>query len=162
MPTFVNGVETRERAPHFSSIPYSFLEALGKRYTLGDDRYGRDNWRNGLSDIEFLRERANHLAWHVLRYLSGEFGEDTEEENLAAAAWGCATLIEAKRRGYSIHDEKTSGPSSGGELVQSAGALDRIREDLSAHGVCGGVEDSPVRITSSSLPQDAVRDSDSG
>lgn len=102
---FTSGARTAAHAPRFDLMPPELARAVAGRYELGLRKYSKDNWKKGISDPAFLLERANHIYEHLLKYLQGDFLEDSEEENLAAIGWGVSVLLHALARGYSIHDQ---------------------------------------------------------
>lgn len=81
----------------YDLVPPILLEQVAKRFELGLERYGRDNWRTGLSDPEFLQNRANHALAHLLAFIHQTPGEDSPMDNLAAVGWAVAVLLEAER-----------------------------------------------------------------
>lgn len=85
---------TRILGVDYRLVPKEGLRRLALRYTLGCQRYGENNWRRGLSNQEFLNERRNHLVEHLFEYLESGNAKD---DNLAAIAWGCFTLMEAEK-----------------------------------------------------------------
>lgn len=102
---FKSGARTSAHADRLDLVPPELMRAAAQRFEMGLKKYSKDNWKKGVRDQEFLVERANHMAEHMLRYLSGDFSEDTEEENLGAIAWAVSVLLYARARGYSIHGQ---------------------------------------------------------
>jgi|SRR5579872_43734 len=85
---------TRTIDVEYRLVPKEGLRRLALRYGLGVQRYGEGNWKRGLRDKEFIEERKNHLVEHLFTYL--EQG-NRNDDNLAAIAWGCFTLMEAEK-----------------------------------------------------------------
>lgn len=102
---FTSGARTAAHAPRFDLVPPELMEAVANRFEVGLLKYSKDNWKKGISDPAFLLERANHVYEHLVKYLQGDFQEDSEEENLAAIGWGVSVLLHALARGYSIHGQ---------------------------------------------------------
>lgn len=83
----------------YDLVPPVLFEEVARRFALGLKKYGRDNWRKGLADPDYLRDRANHAMQHLLNYMHNlNNGEDFAIENLAAVGWAVAVLLEAERR----------------------------------------------------------------
>lgn len=97
MISFSSGARS-SAAPRYDLVPRVLLDAVERRFALGAKKYGDNQWRAGLRDPEFLRERANHALTHLLNYIYGtDNGEDSPEDNLAAVGWAVAVLLEAAR-----------------------------------------------------------------
>lgn len=86
-------------ATRYDLLPPILLEQVAKRFEAGAVKYGPENWRKGLADTEYLRDRANHALQHLLNYIHGiDNGGDGPTENLAAVGWAVAVLLEAERQ----------------------------------------------------------------
>ena len=105
MISFSSGARS-SAAPRYDLVPRVLLDAVERRFALGAKKYGDNQWRAGLHDPEFLRERANHALTHLLNYIYGtDNGEDSPEDNLAAVGWAVAVLLEAARlRSYGVNE----------------------------------------------------------
>ena len=82
------------KCPRMDLIPYEALVRMAARFELGLERYGLDNWRNGIRDADYVRERVSHLMNHcarLLEKLSGRMGDDGEDD-VAAILWAGAFL----------------------------------------------------------------------
>ena len=86
---FSSGASSSEEQPRFDLIPYTALEAEAARMAAGARVHGEHNWQRGAEDEAFIRDRRNHLAAHVLKYLSG----DRSDDHLAAVRCNAAMLI---------------------------------------------------------------------
>lgn len=91
-----------KKAAHFSDsksgvdqIPVEILLEWGEVFTMGAEKYGRDNWKGGTDWHEFYGSALRHMFafWK---------GEDTDPESglphLAHAIWNLATI-----RYYQLH-----------------------------------------------------------
>jgi hypothetical protein len=79
-------------------VPLSLMESAARRYQKGNDKgYPIHNWRSGLGDPAFLRDRANHAAIHLMRLLNGDVSVDDFQGNADALTWFCAMINEAIR-----------------------------------------------------------------
>lgn len=90
------GAKTSE-VPRLDLIPYAALVSLARRYEKGIVRYGRDNWRKGLSDRDYVLERAAHVLNHtaiLIEKLQG-LRPDDGDDDAGAILWGGAFLVEA-------------------------------------------------------------------
>jgi hypothetical protein len=62
--------------PKFGLIPYEALVREAKHYEAGANKYGRDNWKNGIPSDVYYESALRHL----LAYGAGK----TDEDHLAA------------------------------------------------------------------------------
>jgi len=70
-------------------IPFEGIEQIGSIFVEGQSKYGRDNWKGGVHDIEYQRERTRHAIRHLQLWANG----DRSENHLAKVAWFCVTQI---------------------------------------------------------------------
>jgi hypothetical protein len=73
-------------------IPWYSILRLGKIFVEGL-RYGRDNWKRGVHDIEYQEERFEHAMLHLIKWREG----DRTEDHLAKVMWFCTTQMELER-----------------------------------------------------------------
>lgn len=116
---YVTGAKRSERKPRYDLIPSVALRRLAARYEMGLKHYGEHNWKLGLPFDDTL----NHLIDHLLSYRDrrkallqsyAEQGKDVpgpfelveelraseiDGDDLAAAAWGCFTLMALEESG---------------------------------------------------------------
>lgn len=85
-----------------SQIPYEALEAIGKIFKEGELKYGKDNWKKGIGDLEYQEQRLEHAIRHLILYANGEREFCNEpyrlEDHLAKVAWFCVTQIWLRTR----------------------------------------------------------------
>lgn len=74
----------------YDLIPIESLARLARRYAFGAKKYGENNYQKGLP----YSDTFNHIMSHLLLYNSG----DQSDDHLAAAMWGCATLMYFEER----------------------------------------------------------------
>lgn len=93
MKEFDGGAKRSEKLPPLGDIPLAGLMEVAKRFAIGEEHYGRFNWKTG--GPEFFRQAGDHAIRHLYAYTNNEsyMNEDTPVGNLAAAAWGCLVLI---------------------------------------------------------------------
>jgi len=82
-------------------IPFYSILAIGKIFVEGL-RYGKDNWKKGVNDIEYQEERLEHAMLHLIKWKEG----DRSEAHLAKVAWFCVTQLELER--LQIDNERTA------------------------------------------------------
>lgn len=84
--------------PHWE-VPLSLDESAARRMDKGheNDKYPIHNWRSGLGDVAFLRDRAGHAKVHLVRFLNGDNTVDDAQGNVDALTWFCAMINEALR-----------------------------------------------------------------
>ncbi len=88
-----------------TQIPFEAEKRVGVIFREGEIKYDRNNWRNGLNDISYQLERANHALKHLKIYVHwlehgeylGEFKDGKPEDDLAKVLWFCATQMEIER-----------------------------------------------------------------
>lgn len=93
---------TSSRGPRLDLVPHHALVRLAARYELGAAKHGRDNWRKGLGDIEYLRDRISHAIEHAYKLLDDldcfeRDGTLPSDDNAGALMWGGAFACEGTR-----------------------------------------------------------------
>lgn len=81
-------------------VPIEVLSAIGNIYQEGV-KYGRDNWRKGAWDIEWLWDRhghaeRHHLAWkapHLAKKFTGEDKDMDTADHFAKYVWWLSVLF---------------------------------------------------------------------
>jgi hypothetical protein len=82
------------RALSFNLLSPHTLRRLAVRSTVGGEKYGSVQWRQGINDAEYVADRFNHVVEHLLRFM--ESG-NREDDNLGAMLWGLSVLSEVER-----------------------------------------------------------------
>jgi len=106
---FSSGAKSSEERPRYDLIPREALQRYAERCGLGARLHGDDNWKKGIADPAYQRDRLNHLWDHLTRYTAG----DRSEDHLGAILWGAGALcwFEAHRvqaaTGCSVEDRAT-------------------------------------------------------
>jgi len=72
---FDSGASSSENLPPYELITDSLLDRVAERLRLGEQKYGRHNWRQGLTDKQFIQDRLNHAFKH-LRNLQNQIEYD--------------------------------------------------------------------------------------
>lgn len=105
-----------------SMVPYHSVMRLGKIFVEGL-RYGRDNWKQGVNDEEYQRERLEHALRHLMLWTNG----DRTEDHLAKVMWFCATQLELERLENLGEKQQSTADAmpSEEELARSLGAIRR-------------------------------------
>jgi hypothetical protein len=80
--------------PRLDLIPYEANVRMAERFEVGLKRYGRDNWRKGLTDEDYVAERIAHMMNHGARFLAKMQGRmpDDGEDDAGAILWAGAFL----------------------------------------------------------------------
>ena len=91
----IAGAKTSKAKLRLDLVPQVFIRRTAIRFTEGAEKYGDYNYRKGLVEPAFIQDRINHLLNHLSEFLVQ--GPDTEDDNLAAVAWGIAFLMEAEQ-----------------------------------------------------------------
>lgn len=94
-----SGALSSKKSLYYNDIPPELLRRIALRYTVGHVKYSDDitmnlNWREGLDDEFYVRDRFNHLWEHLV-----DFSENgnKNDDNLGAIAWCCGFLMEVER-----------------------------------------------------------------
>lgn len=84
--------------PDFTAIPKSAITALAERIDLGAAKHGRDNYRKGLADKEYIRARLSHVIRHAFTLAAKLDGREpwNEDDDIGALLWGGMFLAEAR------------------------------------------------------------------
>jgi hypothetical protein len=62
---FSSGAKSSGRKPRYDLIPAYALERIARRFELGAEKYGVNNWKKGANDPEFIMDRLNHAMEHI-------------------------------------------------------------------------------------------------
>lgn len=81
--------KTDKVSPGIDQIPFEAMEAEGAIYAEGEPKYDRDNWKKGVGNIEYQRERTRHALRHLQLWANG----DRSEDHLAKVRWFTGTQI---------------------------------------------------------------------
>lgn len=84
-----SGARSSEQKPRYDLIPLVALEREAKRMAEGAKAHGELNYLKGRNDPIYIRERANHLLDHALKYLAG----DTSTDHLSAIRCNAGMLM---------------------------------------------------------------------
>ena len=85
--------EFGDKIPAIDSIPIHSALAIGRIFDEGEPKYGRDNWKHGVGDPVYQRERLKHAMVHLQLWANG----NRDEAHLAKVAWFCVTQLELER-----------------------------------------------------------------
>lgn len=82
----------------YTGIPLSALDALARRHAIGAAKHGRDNYRKGMGDPEYVRARLSHIVRHALTLAAKLDGREpwSEDDDIGAILWGGMFLAEAR------------------------------------------------------------------
>ena len=88
---------TSSKVPRLDYIPRIAAEKLAERYALGAIKHGKYNYKQGLTDKEYVLERCAHIIEHTMKYVEELEGlvPPSGDDNAAAIMWGGAFLCEA-------------------------------------------------------------------
>lgn len=99
-----SGALSSGKAPSFWQMPLSLAESFARRADEGNmPKEGREpypihNWRTGLSDPKFIRDRYNHFIKHAFKLGNGVIDEEDDTQgNIDAVAWFAGFINEAQR-----------------------------------------------------------------
>jgi len=116
---FTSGAKSSGKLPRYDLIPWDvFAVRLAQRYELGLEKYSEDNWRKGLGDPAFIRDRANHMLDHThkavekIRTMINGGGNITSDDDLAAVIWGAIFLMAAEE----VEANRVTDAVSGAQL----------------------------------------------
>lgn len=83
-----------KEALYYHLISPSLIRRLALRKTVGGKKYGQVQWRQGINDREYVRDRFNHLWEHLLKFM--ESG-NTKDDNIGGMVWALDCLSEVER-----------------------------------------------------------------
>jgi Domain of unknown function (DUF5664) len=83
-----------KRCLYYHLISPHFIKRLAERLTVGGDKYGMVQWRQGINDHLYVQDRLNHFWEHLLAFM--EHGNE-HDDNLGAMMWGLHALEEVER-----------------------------------------------------------------
>jgi len=92
--TGTSAAQSSFKALNFNLISPHTLRRLAKRMTVGGEKYGSVQWRQGINDAEYVADRFNHLVEHLLNFM--ESGND-QDDNLGGMLWALNCLSEVER-----------------------------------------------------------------
>ena len=90
--TAVDKAKTDKAGAGLAMIPFYSILEIGKIFVEGL-RYGRDNWKKGVNDLEWQDERLDHALLHLAKWKEGY----RTENHLAKVAWFCVVQLELER-----------------------------------------------------------------
>lgn len=98
---FASGAERSTHANHvrYDLISPEGLRRIAARYKLGCEKYKPHNWEQGLP----VSDTINHALNHIFKYLEG----NTEDDDLAAAAWNLIAVMHFEKHNPECMDIPT-------------------------------------------------------
>lgn len=85
-----SGAKSSHEKPRYDLISRAFLRRLAERMGYGAAKHGERNYRLGIGDATYRRDRINHMIEHALKYAEG----DTSTDHLSAIGANCSILTE--------------------------------------------------------------------
>jgi len=93
-----SGALSSGHVPAMWQVPLSLTLSCARRMTKGNDKgYSIHNWRKGLGDVNFIRDRANHALQHLIMLMNGDMTIDDAQGNSDGLSWFVAMINEALR-----------------------------------------------------------------
>lgn len=92
MQKFTSGAKSSELKPRYDLIPIEALEYMAQRFAVGAKNHGENNYKKGIKDKTFIRDRTNHAIAHLMNYANKNTTEDSPIEHLQAAICNLAIL----------------------------------------------------------------------
>lgn len=97
---FQSGATRSEALANTNRVALGFIQMIGDRGTLGEEKHGRFNYRRGLTDPAFVENAFVHGIAHLQR-LANEYHNTGKfpvggDDDLAGAAWSTMFLWEAR------------------------------------------------------------------
>lgn len=102
------------RRPDYSQLHIYSMSRVAAIYEEGEVKHGRDNWKNGIHDEAFKRDRANHAFQHLKLWMEG----DRTVDHLAKVGWFCDMMMEIER--LEVLEPKSVEVNTGTELYDVA------------------------------------------
>jgi hypothetical protein len=92
--TGTSAAQSSFKALNFNLISPHTIRRLAKRMSVGAQKYGSVQWRQGINDAEYVADRFNHLVEHLLNFM--ENGNEIDD-NLGGMLWALNCLSEVER-----------------------------------------------------------------
>lgn len=80
--------DTQDGKGRFDLLPYYAITRLAQHFENGAQKYGDDNWRQGIP----LRRYLDSMLRHAFKFLAGS----RDEDHLAAVIWNASCLLETQ------------------------------------------------------------------
>ena len=97
----MKAIKHDQEKPKLSMVPPELVESVAQVMMYGADKYGRDNWRQGMEHSRYLDAAYRHL--HAL--IKGEeFDPESGLPHLAHTACNLAFLLYYKEHSIGIDD----------------------------------------------------------
>lgn len=87
---FGSGASSSTEKPRYDLVPLTALRRLAERFGYGARKHGDHNYRKGLFDVAFIRDRQNHMIEHAVKYAQG----DRSADHLGAVMCNAAILAD--------------------------------------------------------------------
>lgn len=89
----LKGIKHDQEKPDMSDIPKEAMWAMGKAFTHGQKKYGKNNYRNGMNVSRQLAAAVRHIYQHLSgETLDAESGVSHLGHALASIAMACYTI----------------------------------------------------------------------
>jgi hypothetical protein len=99
MTEFSSGAKSTEIKPRYDLVPVEAVRYIAERLGLGAEHHGENNYKKGVNDPVFIKDRTSHAIEHLMNYANGnttgpdKYGEyDTPIDHLKAAITNLAML----------------------------------------------------------------------
>lgn len=109
---FASGASSSTKKPRYDLIPACALRRLAARFGHGAQKHGDHNYKLGVNDPDFIRDRMNHMIEHAARYANG----DRSTDHLGAVMCNAAILAELER----LAEDRATDRQSGVDLQPSS------------------------------------------
>jgi len=80
--------DTQDGKGRFDLLPYYAVTRLAQHFENGAQKYGAENWRQGIP----LRRYLDSMLRHAFKFLAGS----EDEDHLAAVIWNACCLLETQ------------------------------------------------------------------
>jgi hypothetical protein len=85
-----NKAKSDKKELNYHQIIPDAIRRLAFIFSEGAKKYGKDNYKKGFDDPEWINERYDHAMDHLLKWKSG----DRSKDHLAKVMWFAAVMIE--------------------------------------------------------------------
>jgi hypothetical protein len=94
MKEFASGAKSSELKPRYDLVPLEAIRYIAQRLAYGATTHGENNYKKGVVDTTFIKDRQNHAIEHLFHYVNLETTEDGDGplEHLSAAITNLAML----------------------------------------------------------------------
>ena len=102
-----NKAKSDKKELNYHQIEPEAIRRLAFIFSEGAKKYGKDNYKKGFNDPEWINERYDHAIDHLLKWKSG----DRSADHLAKVMWFAAVMIEFETANAKLNQQNAKEKS---------------------------------------------------